>query len=118
MIRSHWGASHKIKEQQLKIDKARLNLEETKELMELEVQQTCNEWNESWYQIKLAEKTSEQARENLRVTDDNYHSGLVSVSELLEAQAILQQADSGLTASRCNYRIKKAKYLQAIGQLY
>jgi outer membrane protein TolC len=115
-ISDWWGGAHKIKEQQLKVDKARIDLEETRELLALQVQQTGNEWTESWYQMKLAEKSAEQATENLRVTEDNYHAGIVPLSDLLEAQAMLQQSNDGLTDARCTFRIKKARHLQAIGE--
>lgn len=61
-------------------------------------------------------KLAEQACENLKVTDDNYRSGNISISDLLEAQALFQPSNDNLTNSRCNYQIALSKYLQAIGK--
>ncbi len=117
-ISDWWGGAHKIKQQQLKIDKARIDLEETTELLELQVEHSGNELTESWFQSRLSEKSVEQARENLKVTDDNYRSGVVGLSDLLEAQALFQAANDNLTEARCGYQIKRAKHLQSTGDYH
>jgi multidrug efflux pump len=117
-ITDWWGGAHKIKQQQLKVEKARVDLAETTELLALQVEQTGNELSESWFQLKLSERSVEQARENLKVTDDNYRSGLVGISDLLEAQALFQSANDSLTDARCGYQVKKAKHLQSTGDYH
>ena len=114
-ISDWWGGSHKIKQQQIKVEKARNKLSETFELLTLQIEQAKNELQENLEQIKLAKKAVEQAQENLKVTDDNFRSGTIGVSDLLEAQALFQSTNDNLTNSQCNYHISKAKYLQAIG---
>jgi outer membrane protein TolC len=115
-ITDWWGGSHKIKQQNLKIEKAKNKLSETSELLALQIEQANNELRESFDQIQLAQKSVEQATENLKVTDDNYRSGNISISDLLEAQALFQSSKDNLTNSRCNYQIAMSKYLQAIGK--
>lgn len=115
-ISNWWGGSHKLKQQQLKIEKAKNTLAETSELLALQIEQARNELQESMDQIRLAEKAVEQAKENLKVTSDNYHSGNVGISDLLEAQALFQSTNDNLTNSRCSYKIAESKYFQAIGK--
>ncbi len=115
-ISDWWGGSHKLKQQNLKIEKIRNKLSETSELLMLQINQADNEVKESFDQVQLALKSVEQARENLKVTDDNYRSGNISISDLLEAQALFQSSNDNLTNSRCNYQIAMSKYLQAIGK--
>lgn len=115
-ISDWWGGSHKIKQQNLKIEKAQNKLNETSELLGLQIVQTTNELRESFDQVLLAEKAVAQAQENLKVTDDNYRSGNISISDLLEAQALFQSSNDNLTNSQCNYQIAKSKYMQAIGK--
>ena len=50
----------------------------------------------------------------MRVTNDNYKAGVSNMSDLLEAQSIFQGAEDNLIEARCNYQIKKVKYLQSI----
>lgn len=117
-ITGWWGGSHKIKQQQMKVEKAMVEREETSELLALQAEQAGNELTESWSQLKLSEKSVEQAKENLKVTDDNYRSGVVAISDLLEAQALLQSSNDNLTDALCGYQIKKAKHLQSIGDYH
>jgi len=115
-ITDWWGGSHKLKQQQVKIEKARNKLSETSELLALQIEQTNNDLMENFDQIQLAKKSVEQARENMKVTDDNYRSGNIPISDLLEAQALFQTSNDNLTNNRCNYQITMARYLQAIGK--
>lgn len=115
-ISDWWGGSHKIKQQRMKVEKAKASLDENTELMSLQVEQTNNELRESWFQVQLSEKSVAQAQENLKITQDNYRAGVVGISDLLEAQATFQSATDNLTDAKCNYQIKMAKYLQATGR--
>ena len=117
-ITGWWGGSHKIKQQQMKVEKAIVDRDETAELLTLQAEQARNELTESWSQLKLSEKSVEQARENLKVTDDNYRSGVVGISDLLEAQALFQSSNDNLNDALCGYQIKKAKHLQSIGNYH
>jgi outer membrane protein TolC len=112
------GGSHKIKQQQMKVEKAMVEREETTGLLTLQAEQAGNELTESWSQLKLSEKSVEQARENLKVTDDNYRAGVIGISDLLEAQALFQSSNDNLTDALCGYQIKKAKHLQSIGEYH
>ena len=116
-ISDWWAGSHKIKQQQLKIEQAQNKLSETSELLALQISQAENDLNENYTQVQLSEKAIEQSRENLKVTDDNYRSGTIGIPDLLEAQALFQTSMDQLTNSRCNLQIAKAKYLQAIGKI-
>lgn len=115
-ISDWWSGSHKIKQQNLKIEKARNKLSETSELLELQIKQADNELKESFDQVLLAKKSVEQAQENLKVTNDNYRTGNIGISDLLEAQAMLQSTKDNLTNSECNYQVARSKYLQATGK--
>ena len=115
-ISDWWSGSHKINMQRIKVEKAKTTLEETSELLSLQVEQTSNELHESLDLIKTNEKSVEQAKENLRITNDNYRSGAIGISDLLEAQALYQSSKDNLSDSQCTSQIKKAKYMQATGQ--
>jgi outer membrane protein TolC len=110
-----WGGSHKIKEHQIKVDMAENRLSENTELMVLEVQKAYKELIESHQQVSIAEKSLEEAGEYLRVTSDNYEAGLVSTSDMLEAQVIYQQAEDARNDALCTIQIKLAYYLKSVG---
>ncbi|MDP4208555.1 MAG: efflux RND transporter permease subunit [Bacteroidota bacterium] len=115
-ISDWWGGTHKIRQQRIKIEKAKNKLDETAELLALQIEQSKNDLTESFSQIMLAGKTLEQSKENLKVTNDNYRAGTIGISDLLEAQALFQSSGDNLTDARCSYQIKLAKYQQAVGQ--
>ena len=114
-ISDWWGGTHKIRQQRMKLEKAKAMLIENTELLALQIEQAGNEVNENDFEVKLAEKSLEQAHENLKLTEDNYKAGVIGISDLLEAQAIYQKANDDLTDAKCSYQIKAAKYLQATG---
>jgi len=111
-ISDWWGGSHKMKEHDLKIDIATNSLNDKAELLKLQINQSFNELNESYKQISVAETRIEQAREHVKVTKDNYDAGMVSMSDMLEAQATLQEAEDILTDIQVQYVMATVKYLQ------
>jgi outer membrane protein TolC len=114
---SDWiaGASE-IKEHHLKEEIARNDLKDRSELLLLQMQKAWQDFGDSYKQLLLAEEAKAQAEENLKINEDSYRNGLTSVSDLLEAQAMLQQTCDQLTDSRADYMIKKTQYLQATGR--
>ena len=115
-ISGWWEGSHKIKQSKAKIENAQFRLTETSELLALQIQQVQNELDETYFQIGTAQKSVDQATENLKITNSNYKAGITGMSDLLEAQASFQDAVNKLTEARCNYQIKKAKYLSTINK--
>lgn len=113
-ISDWWGGSHKIKQSRAKVEYANYRLDETSQLLALQISQIQNELNQNYFNIGIAGKSVEQARENLKVTKDNYKAGVTGMSELLEAQSVYQSALDNLTEAKCNYQIARAKYMQAI----
>jgi multidrug efflux pump subunit AcrB/outer membrane protein TolC len=115
-ISDWWGGSHKIRQQSIKLEKAKVSLEENSEQLSLQIEQLGNEMEECWFRIQVSESSVEQALENLKVSRDNYDAGTSGVSDLLEAQAMYQEARDNLIDARCNYKIKQAKYMQVTGR--
>ena len=109
-ISGWWEGSHKMKEHQIKIDIAQNRLEETGELMVLQIEKAHKDLVESHYQIDIAKKTLEQVEEHLKVTEDNYNAGLIGTSDMLEAQAMYQKAEDNYTDSLCNSKIRLAHF--------
>ncbi|MBR5643177.1 MAG: efflux RND transporter permease subunit [Salinivirgaceae bacterium] len=110
-----WGGSHKIKQQNVKLEQARMQLSEKTELMNLQIRQMTDELSVNDFQISVSQKSVDQAQENLTVSQNNYQAGVIGISDLLEAQAVYQQAKDNLTEANCNYQITAAKYLVITG---
>jgi outer membrane protein TolC len=112
-ISDWWGGTHKIKQSKLKIENANYKLNETSGLLALQITQAQNELSQNYFDISNAQKSLEQAKENMKVTRDNYDAGITKMSDLLEAQSVYQGAKDSLIEAKCNYQISMARYKQA-----
>jgi multidrug efflux pump subunit AcrB/outer membrane protein TolC len=115
-ISDWWEASHKLKERRLKEEQNQNMVTDNTEKLLLQMQQALNTLDEAYQQIKLATVAIKQARENLKITTDNFHAGMIQVSDVLEAQALYQSTNDNLTNSKCDYQVAVSKYLQTIGK--
>ncbi|MEI6885749.1 MAG: efflux RND transporter permease subunit [Bacteroidota bacterium] len=115
-ITDWWAGSHKIKKQQIELEQAQSSLQENTELLVLQIRQSANEVEETRYQVGVSMVSVEQAVENLRISQDNYKAGVIGISDLLEAQAVLQQAKDELIDAQCQFRNKSAKYNLMVGR--
>ena len=95
-----------------------IRLKEAEEMIRLDVSKSKIEISEARERIRLNEKTVEQAEENLRVSRDNFEEGLLTSSDLLEAQLMWEKAESDLIDAQADYMIKKTKLEKATGKLY
>lgn len=115
-ISSWWGASHAIRREKLNMTKAeneRINMEN---MMEADIEAKWNDLQEAWLQTLVARKSTESASENLRICDDSYKAGTVSLTNLLEARTLLQQSHDQYTDACTGYYLKLTLYLHATGR--
>jgi outer membrane protein TolC len=96
---------------------AQLQQEELTGMMELEVQQALQNYQESLAAIQLTNRSLSQAEENLRESRDRYDAGMETLSNLLEAQAMWQQAKSESVEAGCNALLAETRYYKAAGKL-
>lgn len=68
-------------------------------------------WLEARAEVSLSRKMVIQSAENLRTVDDAFGSGLIGTSEVLEAQALLRQAEGQVATSLAALATRRAEYL-------
>jgi outer membrane protein len=113
-----WGKNRKkVKEQNFKIQSKQAELEEQKELVDIEVQDAYLQLNQSVKKINLSTSSLKQADENLRLANDRYKVGTIIGKDVLEAQVIWQEAYSNTIDSKVEYKVNVANYKKAIGEL-
>lgn len=113
-ISDWWGGSYAIRRKKLEWQQAENTKREKADLLQLQMQQTGNELNEAYQQILLAKKSISAAEENLRISHDNFNAGLITLSELLEAQNLVQQANDQYAEATAGYFVKLAEYKKNI----
>lgn len=111
-ISNWWEASYKLDEQNKKEKIARNNLKDTSEMLLLQMEKAYQDLTDAKNQVSLCEEAQKQAYENLKVNQDSYKNGISSTSDLLEAEALLQQTNDQLIEAKTKYQICKLNYLQ------
>ena len=114
-ITDWWGGSHAIKRKKIEHQKAQEQLIDNVELLKIRMQNAWNGVEESYQQLQLAQRSIEQAKENLRLNRNYYQAGTSRMSDLLEAQLLYQQSCDKHTDAFADYQNKLLEYRQAIG---
>lgn len=80
------------------------------------MQNVKNELDNTYKQILLAKDGVEQSTENLRLNNQYYKVGTVTLTDVLDAQTLLQQNRDKYVESYANYQKKRIEYLQVTGR--
>ncbi len=92
------------------------NYESIRQNVVLEVRQALANVEQGVESIRVAEKGSRQARENLELAEGRYSTGAGSIIELTDAQTSLASADANRVQALVNYRIAVATLERATAQ--
>ena len=114
-ISDWWGGSHVIKRKKIEHQQAQEQLINNAELLHIRMQNAWNGVEESYQQLLLAQRSIEQAEENLRLNRNYYNAGTSKMSDLLEAQMLYQQACDKRTDAFADYQNKLLEYRQSVG---
>jgi outer membrane protein TolC len=114
-ISDWWGGSHAIKRRKIEQQKAIDQLNDNTQKLEIRMQKAYNDFVESHQQLQIAQRSIEQAEENLRLNRDYYRAGTSKMSDLLEAQLLYQQALDRRTDAYAEFQNKLLEYKQATG---
>ena len=87
------------------------------EQMLLELVQSVNNLDEARLESTIAERSLQQAEENMRVSRSQYDVGLETLSDHLEAQALWQQAYETKVDACFRLYLNYITYLKATGTL-
>ena len=115
-ISDWWGGSHAIKRKKIAQQQAEEQQADNSELLKIRMQKAWNDVEESRQQLTIAQRSIEQAEENLRLNRDYYRAGTSKMSDLLEAQLLYQQSLDRRTDAYADYQNKLLEYRQATGQ--
>lgn len=111
-----WGGSHAIRRQELKIKLNENERQNASEQLVLQINVAWNSLQEAYQQVILARQSITSSQENLRLNSNYYKVGTTSLSDLLDAQSLLQQSNDRFTEAYTTYQLEKLKYLQATGR--
>ena len=115
-ISGWWGGSHAIKRKKITYQQALDQREDNAQLLTIRMQKAWNDVEEAYQQIGIADRSIEQAEENLRINRLSYQSGTITMSDLLQAQLLYQQALDKRTDAFADYQNKLLAYKHAVGK--
>lgn len=114
----HWGEGiKKVKKAKIEVENASLSFDKNKKLMELQAHQTYNNYVDGYELIASATKALKEAQDNLKAITEQYQVGLMTLTDLLEAQAQWHTSYSNLIEAKTQYKINKVEYLRSVGLL-
>lgn len=114
----HWGDKmHTLNAARLQKEASELELKETREKIQLQVQQQIFKVREAVKQVEMTGSSLEQAKENLEMTRNNFKEGLVKTTDVLEAQAMWQKAYANKIDALTQLKMSKLALQKAIGKL-
>ena len=112
-----WNTSHKIREHNIRIEQARVAKEQYGKLMSLEEEKAYNDMVDAYMLIRSDSAALQLARENYRLAEINYSAGVATVSDVLQAHALLLQAENAVTDRRVTYLDARRRLTDLRGDL-
>jgi outer membrane protein TolC len=110
-----WGGSHAIKKKKLELRTAENTRSENTELLLIQMRKLAAELDEAYRQVMLSQKSIAVAEDNFHISENHYKAGISIMSDLLDAQNLLQQSRNQYVEAATGYCVKLAEYRQATG---
>ena len=114
----HWGEGiYKVKAAKSEARIAQYQLEDAKEKIELQVNQSTFKVNEAAKKLTMAQKNLEKADENLRYATLGFEEGVIPASNVLEAHTAWLSAQSEKIDAQIDVKLTEIYLQKATGQL-
>lgn len=116
-ISGWWGGSHNIKKKTLELENARTELTDLTQKLEIEISDCWDNLTGAYRKMELSSEDIAQSAENLRITAAYYEAGMNTISDLLEAQTLHVESQSGYISAYGSFMMSVSRYLEATGRL-
>jgi outer membrane protein TolC len=114
----NWGdVAYKVRASKGATAIANLELDEARDLIELQVNQSTFKVDEANKRLALAQKSIERAEENLRVANLGFQEGVITPTTVMEAQTAWLQAQSQKIDAEIEVRLSQVDLQKALGTL-
>ena len=106
-----WGeTAHKLRQHDLRIQQAELMQQDLGEKMTLQNRQIYDQLIESLKLMEQHRSSCVLAQDNYRISLMNYQAGVGTMTELMESEALLMQAENAYTDARITYLSAQRKF--------
>ena len=111
-----WQTSRKLQEHDIRIEQAHLMEDNYNNLMSLEEEKAYSDMVDALLLIRSDSSALDLARENYRLASLNYQAGNTTLTEVLQAQTLLLQAQNALTDRRISYLVARRRLIDLTGE--
>lgn len=111
-----WETAHKLKQYNYALRQAELDIDNLGTQLDMRTQQAYDQWVEAVAILRLQQRTALHAEEAYRQTRANYEAGMATMTELLQAQTSMNQAQSDLTDAQISVRLTQRRYTDLISR--
>ena len=113
----HWGEKmHHLNAAKTETRIKRLEMEEVKEKISLQINQSVFHLNETERKVVTAKQNLESAEENLRHANLGFEEGVIPVLQIMEAQSAWLKANSELIDAQIDAKLAEAYLKKAVGK--
>ncbi len=98
-----WSGAHELAGQKAKARLAQVRLSDTRRLVAMGVAKDWDDLRTAYRAVLVSDEAVAQAEANLKEEDERYRAGVSTISDLLEAQVLLQQTRGGRIDARVAY---------------
>ena len=114
----NWGdVKYKVRASKVTTAMANLEMDEARELIELQVNQSNFKVNEAKKKLEMANANVANADENLRMANLAFKEGTASYTTVMEAQTAWNQAQSQLIDAEIGLKLSEVELQKALGTL-
>ena len=106
-----WENAHKIHQHNIAIEEAQIMRDNYTNLMSLEEEKAYSDMVDAYMLMKSDSSALDVAQENYRLANLNYEAGNATLSEVLQAHALLLQAENAITDRRTTYVVARRRLL-------
>ena len=114
----NWGdVAYKVRASKTATAIASLELDEARDLIDLQVNQSSFKVTEANKRLAMAQKSIERAEKNLRVANVGFQEGVITPTTVMEAQTAWLQAQSQKIDAEIDVRLAQVDLQKALGTL-
>jgi len=114
----NWGdVKYKVSAANASTMIAKLELDEAREKMELQVSQNRFRLSEAFKKLSMSEKNIEHAEENLRVANIGFQEGVITLTTVMEAQTAWLQSKTQQIDAEIDIRLSQVELQKSLGIL-
>ena len=108
---------NKIKQAKIEVEKVDYDIHQLKQSTSMKLKNAITQMQTSLSSIETQEKNVALAQEVYDNTNDIYKEGLAPLTDLLDVEVSLREAETNLINERLKYQLSQLNYLQAKGDL-